>query len=71
MPFALAGPQKCSGLEVQRYDGPMLAAELGSQFRLLKSEPEIHVSLWGKQQSNSPFNSPIQANLITARRSSL
>jgi SAM-dependent methyltransferase len=49
--FALDGPQKCSGLEVQRYDGPMLAAELGPQFGLLKSEPEIHVTPWGKQQS--------------------
>jgi hypothetical protein len=49
--FALDGPQKCSGLEVQRYDGPTLAAELGLQFVLLKSEPEIHVTPWGKQQS--------------------
>jgi SAM-dependent methyltransferase len=49
--FALDGPPKCSGLEVQRYDGPSLAVELGSQFTLLKSEPEIHVTPWGKQQS--------------------
>jgi len=27
--FALDGPEKCSGLEVQRYDGNALAAELG------------------------------------------
>jgi hypothetical protein len=49
--FALDGPEKCSGLEVQRYDGPMLATELGPQFTLLKSEPEIHLTPWGKQQS--------------------
>jgi SAM-dependent methyltransferase len=49
--FALDGPQKCSGLEVQRYDGPMFAAELGSQFSLLKTESEIHITPWGKQQS--------------------
>jgi SAM-dependent methyltransferase len=49
--FSLDGPQKCSGLDVHRYDGPMLAAELGPQFGLLKSEMEIHVTPWGKQQS--------------------
>jgi len=49
--FALDGPQKCSGLEVQRYDGPTLARELGTQFALLKSEREIHLTPWGKPQS--------------------
>jgi SAM-dependent methyltransferase len=49
--FALDGPEKCSGLEVRRYDGPMLALELGPQFALLKSEPEMHMTPWGKQQS--------------------
>lgn len=49
--FALDGPGKCSGLEVQRYDGPMLAAELGPQFSLLKCEPEMHVTPWGTSQS--------------------
>src|ERR1035441_814993 len=49
--FALDGPEKCSGLEVRRYDGPMLALELGPQFALLKSESEMHVTPWGKQQS--------------------
>ena len=49
--FALDGPEKCSGLEVQRYDGPMLAAEVGPQFSLLKCEPEMHVTPWGAHQS--------------------
>jgi len=49
--FALDGPEKCSGLEVRKYDGPLLAAELGPQFALLKSEPEVHVTPWGKPQS--------------------
>ena len=49
--FALDGPEKCSGLEVRRYDGPKLALELGPQFSLLKSASEIHVTPWGKQQS--------------------
>ena len=49
--FALDGPEKCSGLEVRRYDRPILAVELGPQFALLKSESEIHVTPWGKPQS--------------------
>ncbi len=49
--FALDGPQQCSGLAVQRYDGPDLAAELGASFALLKSEPEMHITPQGKQQS--------------------
>ncbi len=49
--FALDGPEKCSGLEVRRYDGPMLAEELGPQFILLRSEPEMHMTPWGKPQS--------------------
>ena len=49
--FALDGPQKCSGLEVRRYDGPLLARELGTQFALLKSEREIHLTPWGQPQS--------------------
>lgn len=49
--FALDGPEKCSGLEVQRYGGQKLAAELGSQFDLLKSVPEMHVTPRGERQS--------------------
>lgn len=49
--FALDGPEKCSGLEVRRYDGNVLAAELGPRFRLLKSVPELHRTPWGATQS--------------------
>ena len=49
--FALDGPEKCSGLEVRRYDGQLLAGELGPQFDLLKSVPEMHVSPSGGRQS--------------------
>ncbi|MHB1156302.1 MAG: class I SAM-dependent methyltransferase [Phycisphaerales bacterium] len=49
--FALDGPAKCSGLDVQRYDAASLAATLGNDFALLKSEPEIHQTPWGKPQS--------------------
>lgn len=34
--FALDGPERCSGLPVQRYDPPSLANELGETFRLLE-----------------------------------
>ncbi len=49
--FALDGPLRCSGLEVRQYDGVMLAEELGEQFALLKSEPEVHLTPQGKRQS--------------------
>jgi SAM-dependent methyltransferase len=49
--FALDGPPQCSGLDVCRYDGPSLAAELGERFILLKSVPEMHVTPWGTPQS--------------------
>ena len=34
--FSLHGPEKCSGLPIRRYDSDMLAAEVGSGFRLLR-----------------------------------
>ena len=49
--FALDGPEKCSGLPVRRYDGKMLAAELGPGFKHLKTVPERHRTPWGAPQS--------------------
>ena len=49
--FALDGPEKCSGLEVRRYDGHALAAEFGPRFRLLKSVPELRRTPWNALQS--------------------
>jgi SAM-dependent methyltransferase len=49
--FAPDGPEKCSGLEVHRYDERMLSAELGERFNLLKSVREIHMTPWGGKQS--------------------
>jgi hypothetical protein len=40
--FALEGPHKCSGLPVVRYSGEALAAELGSEFRLVEAVQELH-----------------------------
>ena len=49
--FAPDGPEKCSGLEVQRYSGLTLSAQLGNAFQLRKSVPETHMTPWGKPQS--------------------
>lgn len=49
--FALDGPEKCSGLPVQRYDARSLADTLGSDFRLLETRNEIHRTPWQSTQS--------------------
>ncbi len=49
--FALDGPERCSGLPVQRYDAPGLAAELGEAFRLIDTWREEHVTPGGAGQS--------------------
>jgi trans-aconitate methyltransferase len=49
--FAPNGPEKCSGLEVVRYSEEDLAAELGSDFELVKSQRETHVTPWGSEQA--------------------
>ncbi|NJO16882.1 MAG: class I SAM-dependent methyltransferase [Thioploca sp.] len=42
--FAADGPQKCSGLEVVRYDAPKIRAELGNEFELLEIQHESHAT---------------------------
>lgn len=49
--FALDGPEKCSGLPVQRYDGKSLAAELGAAFELIETRSEIHSTPWKSTQA--------------------
>lgn len=49
--FALDGPERCSGLMVQRYDAAALALEMGDDFELLDSWPEHHVTPGGTSQS--------------------
>ena len=49
--FALDGPDKCSGLPVQRYDAPDLQAELGAGFELLDTWREVHTTPWGSEQN--------------------
>lgn len=49
--FALDGPEKCSGLTVQRYDPDSLSRELGSAFRLIDAWAETHVTPGGGSQA--------------------
>jgi 2-polyprenyl-3-methyl-5-hydroxy-6-metoxy-1,4-benzoquinol methylase len=49
--FALDGPEKCSGLAVERYDADKLAATLGEQFELEASWRNEHVTPWGSSQA--------------------
>ena len=49
--FALDGPEKCSGLVVQRYDAGSLSRELGSCFQLLDSWHETHITPGGSDQA--------------------
>lgn len=49
--FALDGPEKCSGLRVQRYGADELAAEMGGLLQLIEAWREVHVTPWGAKQS--------------------
>lgn len=49
--FALDGPEKCSGLPVQRYSPESLARELGSAFDLCEARASVHTTPWGATQS--------------------
>lgn len=48
--FGPEGPEKCSGLEVVRYDAQALQDELGRAFRLLWHRTEIHRTPAGAKQ---------------------
>jgi len=49
--FAEDGPEKCSGLPVQRYSASELHSEFGSPFKLLGHEKESHKTPFGTSQS--------------------
>ena len=49
--FALDGPERCSGLAVQRYSAESLAAALGEGFHLVDSLAHQHATPWGSAQS--------------------
>jgi 2-polyprenyl-3-methyl-5-hydroxy-6-metoxy-1,4-benzoquinol methylase len=48
--FGPEGPEKCSGLDVIRYDADSLHAEFGPRFRLIESSKEIHRTPFGTTQ---------------------
>ncbi len=52
--FDVSGPEKCSGLPVQRYSAESLAEELGDGFHLIESLTHLHHTPWGASQ---PFRS--------------
>lgn len=49
--FALDGPERCSGLPVQRYDAAALSVELGPAFTLQRDWREEHTTPGGGRQS--------------------
>lgn len=48
--FGPDGPEKCSGLDVVRYDAENLHGEFGPKFRRLDSVTEVHETPWGTPQ---------------------
>jgi SAM-dependent methyltransferase len=53
--FALDGPERCSGLPVQRYDEKLLMAELGEFAELCDTRREIHLTPTGGTQEFAWF----------------
>ena len=49
--FSPQGPERCSGLEVVRYDAASLQRALGSRFELVESLLELHHTPWNTTQS--------------------
>jgi SAM-dependent methyltransferase len=49
--FALDGPERCSGLPVQRYDPSSLSAAIGPAFELVEHHGHRHTTPWGAVQS--------------------
>ena len=48
--FALDGPERCSGLPVQRYSPATLKARIGEQFELVSEASQSHSTPWGSVQ---------------------
>ncbi len=48
--FSTSGPQKCSGLEVQRYDAGTMAEVFAPWFEVSASEVETHLTPGGAEQ---------------------
>ncbi len=48
--FGPEGPEKCSGLDVMRYEAGSLHQEFGTRFRLVESTKELHHTPFGTTQ---------------------
>ena len=48
--FGPEGPERCSGLDVVRYDADSLHGEFGSRFRLIEHATELHQTPFGTTQ---------------------
>ena len=48
--FGPEGPEKCSGLDVVRYDADALHGQFGPKFQLLDHLTELHETPWGASQ---------------------
>jgi SAM-dependent methyltransferase len=48
--FGTEGPNRCSGLDVLRYDARSLHGEFGARFRLISSSEELHHTPFGTTQ---------------------
>jgi SAM-dependent methyltransferase len=48
--FGPHGPERCSGLEVARYDSEALHGQFGGSFRKVGSSTEQHTTPWGTEQ---------------------
>lgn len=48
--FGPAGPERCSGLDIVRYDADGLHAEFGATFAKVQSAREVHATPWGSEQ---------------------
>jgi ubiquinone/menaquinone biosynthesis C-methylase UbiE len=53
--FAEDGPEMCSGLPVQRYDGEKMKATLGNEFEMLEQQVETHTTPAGGVQKFNYF----------------
>lgn len=48
--FGPQGPERCSGLDVVRYDADGLHGEFGGEFRKVSNATELHTTPWGSEQ---------------------
>lgn len=48
--FGPEGPERCSGLDVVRYDADALHGEFGAPFRKVEGVREVHTTPWGAEQ---------------------